>query len=79
MTSKKTAYIPFCNMLRFYIFVHCRIQCLCQGLVTLMVVDTNGVSNQIPLSEQNIFSNDMFKILKSHLYSSDSINHTKLN
>ena len=64
---------PFWNMFHFYIFVPCRISCFFRGLGTLTVLGTNLISKQIPLSEQNIFSTDVCKLLNYHLQSSDLI------
>ena len=65
--------LPFWNMLHFYIFEHCRISYFCRGLGTLTVFGTNTMLKQIPLSEQNIFSNYVRKILNYHLKSFDRI------
>ena len=67
--------LPSWNMLH-YIFEHCRISCFCHGLRTLTVFSTNSILNQIPLSEQNIFSNyvcTLLTLLSHRLKSSDRI------
>ena len=65
--------LSFWNMLHFHIFTHCRISCFCGCLGTLAVFGTNTISKQIPISEQNVFSNDVGKWLNYHLHSSDCI------
>ena len=74
----KENYLPFWNMLHFYIFVHCRISCFCLGLGSLKVFGTNSIFKQIPLSEQNIFSNYVCKLPNYHLKSSDLIKHFQI-
>ena len=50
----------------------------CRGLRTLTVFGTNGILPQIPLSDQNIFSNyvcsTLLKLQSHHLKTSDRIN-----
>ena len=72
--------VPFWNMLHFYIFEYCRILCFFLGSGSLAVFGTNSILKQIPLSEQNIFSNNVYKLLNYHLKSSDRIKpfHIKL-
>ena len=70
----KENWLPFWNMLHFYIFKHCQISCFCCDLRPLTVsTSTNSILNQIPLSEQNISSNYVCKLLSYHLKSSDRI------
>ena len=45
----------------------------CLGLGSVTVFGTNSILKQIPLSEQNIFSNYVCKLLNYHLKSSDRI------
>ena len=73
MTSKKTAYIPFWNMMHFYIFEHWQILCFCPWFGIIDGIWHNSILKQIPLSEQNIFSNYVCKLLNYHLKSSDRI------
>ena len=59
--------VPFWNMLHFYIFEYCRILCFFLGSGSLAVFGTNSILKQIPLSEQNIFSSYVCKLLNCHL------------
>ena len=66
MTSKKTTYhFGICCTFTFLYIVG--------FLVFVLVWDTYSIFKQIPLSEQNIFSNYVCKLPNYHLKSSDLI------